>query len=108
MTASGGHSRHSDYVDDRSAMPELRTSASAAGMSQLGHEPTLARLFDHLVGAGEQHRRNGQAERSGGDKVYHQIKLSRLLDRQVSGLRPAQNLVDKVGSAPVWSGKFGP
>jgi hypothetical protein len=64
MTASGGHSRHSDYVDDRSAMPELRTSASAAGMSQLCHEPTLARLFDHLVGAEQQGRANDSTPRA--------------------------------------------
>ena len=64
------------------------------------HRNKTQRLFDHLVGAGEQHRRNGQAERSSGDKVHNQIKLSRLLDRQVGGLRSAQNLIDVVSSAP--------
>src|SRR5262245_20256577 len=52
--------------------------------------------------------RNRQAERPSGDKVHDQIKLSRLLDRDIAGLRPAQNLVGQLGGAPehtceIWS-----
>src|SRR5215218_1686578 len=39
--------------------------------------------FDHLVGAGEEGRRNCEAEGVGGLRVYHQFELCRLLDGQV-------------------------
>src|SRR6266436_2354418 len=41
--------------------------------------------FDHLVGGGEQRRRNFQAERLGGLKIDHKLKLVRLHYWQVSG-----------------------
>src|SRR5262245_36898467 len=59
----------------------------------------LAHSLDHLVGAGEQRRRNRQAQRRGGDQVDDEIELGRLLDRQAGRLRPAQNLVDEVAGA---------
>ena len=43
-------------------------------------------LFDHLIGAREQHRRDCEAERLGGDQIDDQIELGRLLDRgEVAG-----------------------
>jgi hypothetical protein len=43
---------------------------------------------------------NFEAERLGGRQIDDQIELGRLLDRDVSRLRPTQNLVDEVGDAP--------
>jgi hypothetical protein len=43
-------------------------------------------LFDHLVGAGEQRLRQGEAERLGGLEVDHQLELCRLFNRQITRL----------------------
>ena len=43
-------------------------------------------------------RRDREAERLGGGQVDDQIKLGRLLDRQVARLCSAQNIVDVIGS----------
>src|SRR5215472_18557226 len=48
--------------------------------------PSLVSLFDRLVGAGEQCRRDFDAERSRGRKVDHEFELARLDDRQISWL----------------------
>jgi hypothetical protein len=43
-------------------------------------------LFDHLVGANEQERRNCEAERFGCVQVYKELNLGDLLNRQVCRL----------------------
>jgi len=72
------------------------------------HRSKQHRLFDHLVGAGEQRRRNFEAERPGGDQINDEIELGRLFDRDVARLRAAQNLIDILGGPPVQFRKFAP
>jgi hypothetical protein len=55
--------------------------------------------LDHLVGTSEEGRRHFQAKRLGGLQIDDEIELGRLLDREVSGLCSAHNLVDIFGGA---------
>src|SRR5215472_6792784 len=64
--------------------------------------------LDHLIGAGQQRRGQGNAKGCGRKHVHDEIEFGRLLDRNVARLRPTQNLVDIIGGAPkqirvVWS-----
>src|SRR3954462_10171582 len=56
--------------------------------------------FDHLVGAGEERGRNGEAECFGRLQVEDKIKPSWLLDRDVARFRAAQDFINVVGGAP--------
>src|SRR5215211_1241396 len=51
----------------------------------------LAHLFDHLVGAGEQHRRDFEAERSSRFQVYHQLEFGEPFDGEVSRSGAVEN-----------------
>src|SRR5262245_52026575 len=55
--------------------------------------PSRVTSFDHLVGAGEQRRRNIDAERLGCVEIDQQLEPGWLFDRQVCGLRTLENLV---------------
>ena len=65
----------------QAALPLTWAGLPPAGSHQLALAPTL---FDHLVGEGQQCRRNLEAERLGGLKIDDQLEFRGLLDGQVS------------------------
>src|SRR5712691_3876685 len=62
-------------------------------------------LFDHIVGAGEQRRRQDETEGFRGLKVDHELKFRRLLDGYLPWLGPAQNFVNLIGGSTPQRGK---
>src|SRR5262245_8621453 len=62
------------------------------------HSQQRSPLFNHLIGAGEQRRGNVEAEGLSRLEVDYKFERGRLLDWNICGFRPAQNLVDEIGS----------
>src|SRR5215472_13188999 len=54
----------------------------------------LAHSFNHLVGDGEQSRRNVDAECSGGFQIDDQLVLGRRLNRQIAWLLALEDAID--------------
>src|SRR4029453_9873520 len=54
----------------------------------------ILRLLDDLVGSDKHGLRNGQPERLSGFQVDDQLELRGLLDRQITGFSPFDDLVD--------------
>jgi hypothetical protein len=57
-------------------------------------------LFDHLIGAGEQHWRHFEAEQPCGRGVDDQLELGGRLHRQVGRLLALEDAVDVAGGTP--------
>ena len=109
---SGSKSVFADPLPDRFSTKNRHSPArierpfrATSGLMHRSKTSAVARLFDHLVGAGEQCWRHVQANRLRHDQVNDEAELVRLLDRKIGGLRPPQNLVDQVAGAPLKSMK---
>src|SRR5262245_44008689 len=70
-----------------------------AAVSRCSNEVPIVRLFDHLVGAGEQRRGYVEAERPRRPQVDDKLEPRGLLDGQISRFRAFENLVHE-GSSP--------
>jgi hypothetical protein len=64
---------------------------SAEVVASPGGERAEFRSFDELIRPYHQRRLDGQAERPRRLHVDHELKLGRLFDRQVGGLRTAED-----------------
>ena len=63
------------------------------------HRSKSTSLFDHLVGAGEQHRWHFEAERFRGLEIDTQLEFVRSVKRDISRIGTSKNLIDDVGDA---------
>jgi hypothetical protein len=84
--------------------PRIARGREAPGLTCLNQGAICLRQnhscsFDHLVGDGENARRNGNAERLGGLKVYDHLELGRKLHREIGRLLAAQDAIDIRGGA---------
>jgi hypothetical protein len=61
---------------------------------------TFHASLDHIIGASKERRRNRQAECLGRGKIDDKLKFGRLLDWNVAGFCPVQNLVHVICRVP--------
>src|SRR6266436_3022598 len=93
---------HKNSRMDRSPHP----TSPLVAISILPSKPSirgqkLAPPHSITFGAREQGGRDIETERLGDRQIDNEVELGRLLDWNVGRLRPAQNLVDEVGSAAI-------
>src|SRR5262245_25123186 len=77
----GQRPKHVRFTPKADKQADISLSPLCAN-SDLTRRSKKAALFDHLVGACEQHRRHLKAERLRGLEIDHELKLGRLLNRK--------------------------
>src|SRR5437763_16636893 len=94
------HERRFCDVCRTSALPPILTVTAdilnrqlRARKRQYAPQQSLC-LFDHLVGAGEQRRRHGEAERLRGFQIDSKLELRRLLNRKIGRVRSPKDAID--------------
>ena len=73
---------------------------SIQSYDRVSQPPERSRLFDHLIRPIQHRLRNRESDLLRRFQIDHQLKLSRLLDRKISGLRTFEDFVDVGCSAP--------
>src|SRR6266567_4480030 len=91
----------------RSSFRRRDRSQMCQNLTHAPQQTTCAGLFDHLVGACEQRRRNVQTERLGGFKIDDEFELGRLQNRQLGWLRAFENPACVNARLPGGIGKAG-
>src|SRR5215469_10559779 len=90
-----GQSRHRSPSNQCPLYPQKRTLVERVGMSALCQKRTLSSfLFDYLIGANKQRRRNVKTQRLRRLEIYDHFEFSRLLDWYLRRLFALENLVD--------------
>ena len=74
--------------------PNIRHSFGSWARRASGQQQTFDRLFDYLVGGGQQTRRHVETERFRRLQIDDQRVLDRHLDRQVAGLGAFEDAID--------------
>src|ERR1700687_4822496 len=113
MSQLGQNAKYSEGADDFRLAPmnghhQARLPCRKRAIKRLMQRSKLPALFDHLVGAGKQRWWNGEAERSCGLEVNHQLEPCRLLHRQLTRFAAVQNLRDLLGERGSHLAEAGP